>query len=117
MAAEKRALPRALARGGLIAAALVVVLLFLVLPTAFVFAAALGRDIGAYLDALAQPDTLAAIRLTLLVAAIAVPANVVFGLAAAWCLAKFEFRGRHALAALIDLPFSVSPVIAGMVFV
>jgi sulfate/thiosulfate transport system permease protein len=108
---------RALARGGLIAAALAVVLLILVLPTLFVFAAALGGGLGAYLAALGEPETLAAIRLTLVVAAVAVPANVVFGLAASWCIAKFEFRGKHALTALIDLPFAVSPVIAGIVFV
>jgi sulfate/thiosulfate transport system permease protein len=117
MAADPRGRRRRPARAGLIAASLLVVGLFLVLPTLFVFAEALREGADAYLAALSQPDTLAAIRLTLLVAAAAVPANVVFGLAAAWCIAKFEFRGKHALAALIDLPFSVSPVIAGMVFV
>jgi sulfate transport system permease protein len=117
MAADAARPARTLARAALIAAALAVVLLFLVLPTVFVFTAALGDGIAAYFAALAQPDTLAAIRLTLIVAAIAVPANVAFGLAAAWCIAKFEFRGKHVLATLIDLPFSVSPVIAGMVFV
>jgi sulfate transport system permease protein len=101
----------------LLGAALAVIALFLVVPTVFVFAAALERGLAAYAAALAAPDTASAIRLTLLVAALAVGANLVFGLAAAWCIAKFRFPGRTALVALIDLPFSVSPVIAGMVFV
>ena len=91
--------------------------LFLLLPLVAVFAEALRRGLGAYLAALAEPDALAAIRLTLLVAAIAVPLNLVFGLAAAWAIAKFEFRGKSLLITLIDLPFSVSPVIAGLVYV
>jgi sulfate transport system permease protein len=105
------------ARPALIVAALVAVALFLVVPTVFVFVAALEHGLLAYLAALGSADTLAAIRLTLIVAAISVAANILFGLAAAWCIAKFRFRGRSALLSLIDLPFSVSPVISGMVFV
>lgn len=91
--------------------------LFLVLPLAIVFVMALSKGPGAYLAALADPDALSAIRLTLLVAAIAVPLNLVFGVAASWCIAKFEFRGKALLTSLIDLPFSVSPVIAGLIYV
>ena len=78
---------------------------------------ALRGGIGAYLGSLAEPDAVAAIRLTLLVAAIAVPANLVFGVAAAWAIAKFDFKGKSLLITLIDLPFSVSPVIAGLIYV
>jgi sulfate/thiosulfate transport system permease protein len=91
--------------------------LFLALPLAIVFIEALARGWGAYLAGLADPDALAAIRLTLTVAAIAVPLNVVIGLAGAWAVAKHEFRGKSLLVSLIDLPFSVSPVIAGLVYV
>jgi sulfate/thiosulfate transport system permease protein len=101
----------------LIGAALVVVALFLVVPTVFVFAAALERGLTAYVSAFGEDAAIAAIRLTLIVAAISVAANLAFGLAASWCIAKFRFRGRTALLALIDLPFSISPVISGMVFV
>jgi sulfate transport system permease protein len=101
----------------LIAVALAFVLLFLLLPLANVFAQALARGGRHALGALADPDTQAAIRLTLLVAAMAVPLNVVFGLAAAWTIAKFEFQGKSLLITLIDLPFSVSPVVAGLLFV
>ena len=101
----------------LVAAALLFLCLFLLLPLAAVFAGALAKGIAAYARAIQTPDTLAAVRLTLLSAAIAVPANLLFGVAAAWAIAKFEFRGRDALVTLIDLPFAVSPVIAGMVFV
>ena len=101
----------------LIAAALCFVGLFLLLPLAIVFAEATKAGIGAYLEAIRQPDTIAAIRLTLLVAAIAVPANLVFGLAASWAIAKFEFAGKSFLTTLIDLPFSVSPVISGLIYV
>jgi len=89
----------------------------LVLPLVSVFAEALAEGIGHYLTAIADPDALAAIRLTLLVAAIAVPLNLVFGLCAAWAIAKFEFRGKSLLITLIDLPFSVSPVISGLIYV
>ena len=91
--------------------------LFLVLPLAAVFVEALKAGWTAYWAALKEPDALSAIRLTLLTAAIAVPLNLVFGVAAAWCIAKFEFRGKSLLLTLIDLPFSVSPVIAGLIFV
>jgi sulfate transport system permease protein len=90
---------------------------FLLVPLAVVFSEAFAKGIGAYLDALRQPDALAAIGLTLLVAVIAVPLNTVFGLVAAWCIAKFEFRGKSLLTTVIDLPFSVSPVISGTVYV
>jgi sulfate transport system permease protein len=105
------------ARYGLIALSLAFVGLFLVLPLAIVFTEALRKGPGPFLEALADPETWAAIRLTLLVAAIAVPLNLVFGVAAAWAIAKFEFKGKAFLTTLIDLPFSVSPVISGLVFV
>jgi sulfate transport system permease protein len=101
----------------LIATALGFLGLFLALPLAVVLTEALGKGVAVYVAALRDPDALAAMRLTLLTAAIAVPVNVVFGVAAAWAIAKFEFRGKQVLVALIDLPFTVSPVIAGMVFV
>src|SRR3954471_16657559 len=91
--------------------------LFLVLPLAAVFVEALRKGVAAYLASLREPDALAAIRLTLTVAAIAVPLNVLFGIAAAWAIAKFQFPGRTVLVTLIDLPFSVSPVVSGLVFV
>ncbi|HEX2573736.1 MAG TPA: sulfate ABC transporter permease subunit CysW [Polyangia bacterium] len=90
---------------------------FVVLPLTTVFAQAFAKGPGAYLAALTHPETLSAIRLTLLTAGIAVPLNVVFGLCAAWLLAKYRFPGRNLLVTLIDLPFSVSPVISGLVFV
>jgi sulfate transport system permease protein len=90
---------------------------FLLLPLVNVFAQAFAKGLPHYWASLAHPDSLAAMRLTLLVAAISVPLNVVFGLAAAWAIAKFEFKGKSLLITLIDLPFSVSPVVAGLVFV
>jgi sulfate transport system permease protein len=93
------------------------VLTFLVLPLANVFAQGLSRGWRYYWGTLSEPDTEAAIGLTLLVSAIAVPVNVVFGVAAAWAVAKHEFRGKSLLLTLIDLPFSVSPVVAGLMFV
>ena len=101
----------------LIALALGVLAVFLVLPLAAVVAAALHDGAAAYWRAITDPDARSAIRLTLLVAAIAVPLNVCFGIAAAWAIARFEFRGKRALVTAIDLPFAVSPVIAGMIFV
>ena len=101
----------------LVSVALLFSLVFLLLPLVNVFAQAFSRGWTYYLDALRQPDSWAAIRLTLLVAAISVPLNVIFGLAAAWCIAKFDFRGKSLLITLIDLPFSVSPVVAGLMFV
>ena len=101
----------------LITAALTFLGLFLLLPLVAVFTEALRNGFNTYVDALLDPDAQAAIRLTLLAAAIAVPANLVFGLAAAWAIAKFEFRGKTFLTTLIDLPFSVSPVVAGLIYV
>jgi len=106
-----------LVRWLVIALAVLFLFLFLVLPLAAVFAQAFARGLDAYFKALLEPDALAAIRLTLLVAAIAVALNVVFGVTAAWAIAKFEFAGKSVLITLIDLPFSVSPVISGLVFV
>ncbi len=90
---------------------------FLVLPLAAVFTEALRKGVGAFFHAFADPDAQSAIKLTFLTAAIAVPANLVFGVAAAWCIAKFEFRGKSLLITLIDLPFAVSPVISGLIYV
>ncbi|HKU81166.1 MAG TPA: sulfate ABC transporter permease subunit CysW [Candidatus Tumulicola sp.] len=104
-------------RYGLIGVAVVFAGIFLVLPLAAVFAVAFGSGIGAYLRAFSDPDTLASIRLTIVAAAIAVPSNVAFGLCAAWLLGKFDFFGRSVLISLVDLPFSVSPVVAGLSYV
>jgi sulfate/thiosulfate transport system permease protein len=104
-------------RWGLIALALVFMGLFLVLPLAAVFTEALRKGLGAYLEALKEPDAWSAIRLTLITAAIAVPLNLVFGVAAAWAIAKYEFKGKAFLTTLVDLPFSVSPVVAGLIYV
>ncbi|MGZ3171955.1 MAG: sulfate ABC transporter permease subunit CysW [Croceibacterium sp.] len=107
----------ALVRRLLILGALAFIGFFLVLPLVAVFAEALAKGFATYGAALVEPDAIAAIKLTLLVAAISVPLNVVFGLCAAWAIAKFDFRGRSVLVTLIDLPFSVSPVVAGLVYV
>lgn len=104
-------------RGLLIAAALGFLLLFLLLPLVLVFGKALGDGWRVYLEAIGEPMALAAVRLTLLTTVLVVPLNLLFGLAAAWTIAKFEFRGRSLLVTMIDLPFSVSPVISGMLFV
>jgi len=101
----------------LIVLALLFCLVFLLLPLANVFVQAFEKGWTAYWSALTHPDSWAAIKLTLLVAAITVPLNVLFGLAAAWAIAKFEFRGKALLITLIDLPFSVSPVVAGLMFI
>ena len=101
----------------LIAISFVVLALFLIVPLVSVFVQALGLGIGPALATFQDPDAIAAIKLTLLVAAISVPCNLVFGVAAAWCIAKYRFRGRAFLVSLIDLPFSVSPVVAGLVYV
>jgi sulfate transport system permease protein len=90
---------------------------FLFMPLVVVFVEAFRHGIGALLDALAEPDAASAIRLTLLVAAIAVPFNLIVGVAAAWAIGKFEFKGKNVLLTLIDLPFSISPVISGLVYV
>jgi len=101
----------------LIVTALLFLGVFLVLPLLAVFAQALAKGFGAYHVAIFAPMAWAAVKLTLLVAAIAVPLNLVFGVAAAWAIAKFNFRGKSALITLIDLPFAISPVIAGMIFI
>jgi sulfate transport system permease protein len=104
-------------RLALVGAAVAFLLLFLVLPLAVVFAEALRKGVTAYLASFRDPDALAAIRLTLAVAAIAVPLNLIFGVAAAWSVAKFDFPGKSLFVTLIDLPFSVSPVVSGLVYV
>ncbi len=101
----------------LIAVALLFLGLFLVLPLAAVCAQALAKGAGAYLSAVRDAETLAAVRLTLLTAAVAVPLNLAFGLCAGWAIGKFEFRGKQALITLIDLPFAISPVVSGLIFV
>jgi sulfate transport system permease protein len=122
-AIERHARPRGaleeprLVRLLLIGAALAFIGLFLVLPLVSVFVEALRRGLGAYIAAIGTPEAISAISLTLLVAAIAVPLNLAFGLAASWAIAKFDFPGKSLLVTLIDLPFSVSPVIAGLIYV
>lgn len=101
----------------LIVIALAFLLIFLFLPLVVVFTEALAQGVAAYFHTFTDPDTLSAIRLTLLAAAIAVPLNVVFGVAAAWAIGKFQFAGKSVLITLIDLPFSVSPVVAGLIYV
>ena len=107
----------AITRGSLIALAFLLLLVFLVAPLVLIFARALGDGLAAPIAALREPDALSAIRLTLLVAAIAVPLNLVFGLAASWAIAKFRFTGRSLLVTLIDLPLSISPVVSGLIYV
>jgi sulfate/thiosulfate transport system permease protein len=104
-------------RGVLITVALGFLALFLVVPLVVVFASAFRDGVVPYLQAISAPDTRSAMQLTLLAAAIAVPLNIVFGLAAAWAITRFQFPGKRVLITLIDLPFAVSPVIAGMVFI
>ena len=104
-------------RWTLIAISLIFLALVLVLPLVLVFVQALSKGLPAYWEAIREPDAVSAAKLTLLVAAVAVPVNLIFGVAAAWCIAKFEFPGKHLLITLIDLPFAVSPVISGMIFV
>jgi sulfate transport system permease protein len=101
----------------LIGVALVFLSLFLFLPLIFVFTAAFSKGVGLYFATFSDPNAWSAIRLTFIAAIIAVPLNCVFGVAAAWCIAKFDFRGKNILLTLIDLPFSVSPVIAGLIYV
>ncbi|HET9208550.1 MAG TPA: sulfate ABC transporter permease subunit CysW [Burkholderiaceae bacterium] len=107
----------ALVKWLLIGAALSFLAFFLFLPLAIVFAEAFKKGVEVYLAAITEADAGSAIRLTLIAAGIAVPLNLVFGVAAAWCIAKFEFRGKNVLLTLIDLPFSVSPVISGLIYV
>lgn len=108
---------RPIIRNALTIVAVTFLLLFLVLPVAAVFQQAFAKGLGAYLESFADADALAAIELTVLVAAIAVPFNLVFGIAASWAIAKFEFAGKALLVTLIDLPFSVSPVVAGLIYI
>jgi len=104
-------------QGLLIGAALAFMTLFLFVPLATVFFEAFKKGVDVYLAAITEPDALSAIKLTLIATAISVPMNLVFGMAAAWAITKFDFRGKSLLLTLIDLPFSVSPVIAGLIFV
>ncbi len=104
-------------RCAIIGVAVIFVVLMLVLPLVTVFAQALGKGLGASLQALKDPDAIAAVRLTLTAAALAVPINAAFGLCASWAIAKHAFRGKSLLITLIDLPFSVSPVVAGLSYV
>jgi sulfate transport system permease protein len=104
-------------RGVCVALTIGFVVLFLVMPLLTVFSQALDKGVEAALDALTNPDSLSAIWLTLIVAAIAVPLNLLFGVSAAWAIAKHDFRGKSFLVSLVDLPFSVSPVIAGLIYV
>lgn len=104
-------------RWTLIATVLLFLTLFLIVPLAAVFTEALRKGFDTYITALSDPDALSSIKLTIIAAAIAVPLNLVFGVAAAWAIAKFEFRGKSILITLIDLPFAVSPVIAGLIYV
>lgn len=104
-------------RAALIAVALVFLTLFLFVPLAAVFTEALKKGWELYVESILDPDAVSAIKLTLIAAAISVPLNLVFGVAAAWAIAKFEFRGKSILLTLIDLPFSISPVIAGLMYV
>jgi len=116
-AAPARPTEPAPVRWALIAIALLFLGVFLVLPLAAVFTQALAKGWRVYVDYIREPDALAAIRLTLLTTAIAVPLNLLFGLAAAWAIAKFRFRGKNILVTLIDLPLAVSPVISGLIYV
>lgn len=104
-------------RRGLIVSGVLFLLLFLLAPLVAVFGEALRQGWGAYWQAITDPGAQAALRLTLLTAAVAVPLNVLFGLTASWAIAKFDFRGRSLLITLIDLPFSVSPVVSGLIYV
>ncbi len=104
-------------RYSLVTVALLFLTLFLFVPLISVFYEALKKGVDVYLAAITAPDAVSAIKLTLTVAAIAVPLNLVFGVAAAWSIAKFEFRGKNLLITLIDLPFSVSPVVSGLIYV
>ena len=106
-----------LVRRALIGVALIFLSLFLFLPLVFVFTEAFAKGIGFYFETLRDPNAWSAVKLTLLAAAISVPLNCVFGVCAAWAIAKFDFRGKNILLTLIDLPFSISPVIAGLIYV
>ena len=107
----------AVVRWGLTALALGALGLFIVLPLVTVFVQALSKGVSVYLAAIREPDTLSAIKLSLLAAGIAVPLNLVFGVAAAWAVTKFQFKGKSVLTSLIDIPFAVSPVVSGLIYV
>ncbi len=107
----------AIIRWSLITVALLFLGLFLILPLAAVFSQAFEKGLDIYLEAIKEPDTLASIKLTLITAAVTVPLNLLFGISAAWAIAKFSFPGKQLLITLIDLPFSISPVISGLIFV
>jgi sulfate/thiosulfate transport system permease protein len=118
VAARRRATAEpVVVRGLLIGVALIFLGVFLLVPLAAVFTEAFRKGAQVYFAALTEPDALSAIKLTVLVAAIAVPANLIFGVAAAWAIAKFEFKGKSVLITLIDLPFAVSPVVSGLIYV
>jgi sulfate/thiosulfate transport system permease protein len=117
LARNRAASESAWVRGVLIAVVLIFLSLFLFVPLAAVFTEGLRKGFDAYFAAIVEPDALAAIKLTLIATAIALPLNLVFGLAAAWAIAKFDFKGKSVLITLIDLPFAVSPVIAGLIYV
>ncbi|NJD33062.1 MAG: sulfate ABC transporter permease subunit CysW [Gammaproteobacteria bacterium] len=118
MVEERRvSLPRKIGRWLLIAVSILFLGLLLIAPLGAVLAQALAKGVAAYFQSFTDPDTRSAIRLTLITAAIVVPINTIFGICAAWAIAKFEFRGKSLLITLIDLPFAVSPVIAGLVLV
>jgi len=117
MAVDRRASPKGLGSRLIAVSAASFMALFVVLPLTLIFQQAFADGVSRYLAAIADPETLDAIWLTLLIAAIAVPLNTLFGVAAAWCIAKFSFPGKNILVTILDLPLSVSPVIAGMVFV
>ena len=104
-------------RWSLTLAAVLFITLFLFVPLAAIFTEALRRGVGEYFNALREPDAMASMKLTLIAAGIAVPLNLVFGVAASWAIAKFNFRGKSVLITLIDLPFAVSPVISGLVYI
>jgi sulfate transport system permease protein len=114
---REQQIPEELGRYALLGVALLYLVGLVALPLVVVFVEAFAKGIGSYVQALLDPYALAAMRLTLLTAAIVVPLNVVFGIAAAWAIAKFEFRGKNVLITLIDLPFAVSPVISGLIYV
>jgi sulfate transport system permease protein len=101
----------------LLALAVLILLVLVIVPLVSVFSMAFAKGVTPFLEAIAHPDTISALKLTLITALIAVPLNTVFGVTAAWAISKFEFRGKSLLISLIDLPFSVSPVIAGLLFV
>ena len=114
---QRRLTEPAWVRRGLIVVTLGFLLLFLVLPMAIVFIEAFRNGLEAYGNAIKEPDALAALKLTLIAAGCAVPLNMLFGVCASWAIAKFEFRGKQLLTSFIDLPFAVSPVVSGLVFV